>query len=148
MSGKLQHFYKGIFIEEQDTFLLFFMMKWRFCISVLIKELCYYFRTKNIYVFVCIPDIYPLFICLFDYLHLFKGKWKILVKTSKDSPVPKEMKATIVIYGSEGKSNDIILSSNNPAFVSFLPGARDEFLVRCENIWGDYSSSSFADITC
>ncbi|XP_058879383.1 lipoxygenase homology domain-containing protein 1-like [Acipenser ruthenus] len=67
-----------------------------------------------------------------------KGKWKILVKTSKDSPVPKEMKATIVIYGSEGKSNDIILSSNNPAFVSFLPGARDEFLVDAGDVGDVY----------
>ncbi|XP_066545811.1 oxygen-regulated protein 1 [Amia ocellicauda] len=67
-----------------------------------------------------------------------KGTWKVLVRTSEDSPVPQQIKISMVIYGSEGKSDDIALLKNNRGIDSFLPGARDEFLVETGDVGDVY----------
>ncbi|XP_054841381.1 oxygen-regulated protein 1 isoform X2 [Eublepharis macularius] len=57
-----------------------------------------------------------------------KGQWRLLVRTAQDSPEPLQCKRTLVIYGSKGKSDDLLLSSQSSGYVCFLPGAMDEFL--------------------
>ncbi|OPJ83462.1 hypothetical protein AV530_006350 [Patagioenas fasciata monilis] len=56
-------------------------------------------------------------------------RWRVQVKTEGDSPEPQECKRTLVIYGSKGKSDELLLSSQNPRYVCFLPRATDEFIV-------------------
>lgn len=51
------------------------------------------------------------------------------VKTDGDSPEPQDCKRTLVIYGSKGKSDKILLSPQRPGHVCFLPRATDEFIV-------------------
>ncbi|KAF7246133.1 Lipoxygenase-likey domain-containing protein 1, partial [Varanus komodoensis] len=58
-----------------------------------------------------------------------RGQWRVLVKTAQDSPEPREDKRILVIYGSKGKSDDLLLSSQSLRSVCFQPGATDEFLV-------------------
>lgn len=53
----------------------------------------------------------------------------MLVRTAEDSPEPQQCKRTLVIYGSKGKSDDLLLSSQSSGHVCFRPGATDEFLV-------------------
>ncbi|XP_030070331.1 lipoxygenase homology domain-containing protein 1 [Microcaecilia unicolor] len=67
-----------------------------------------------------------------------KGRWKVWVKTAKDSPEPQESKITLAIYGSKGKSDDLILSSLKQRSICFLPGATDEFLVDAEDVGDIY----------
>ncbi|XP_049684405.1 oxygen-regulated protein 1 [Accipiter gentilis] len=56
-------------------------------------------------------------------------QWRVQVKTDGDSPQPQECKRTLVIYGSKGKSDELLLSPQNPGYVCFLPRATDEFIV-------------------
>ncbi|KAM9387408.1 LOW QUALITY PROTEIN: oxygen-regulated protein 1 [Phaethornis superciliosus] len=56
-------------------------------------------------------------------------QWKVKVKTDGDSPRPQECKRTLVIYGSKGKSDELLLSPQTPGQVCFLPRATDEFIV-------------------
>lgn len=56
-------------------------------------------------------------------------QWRVQVKTDGDSPQPRECKRTFVIYGSKGKSDELLLSAPNPGHVCFLPRAMDEFIV-------------------
>ncbi|XP_062836432.1 oxygen-regulated protein 1 isoform X2 [Anolis carolinensis] len=58
-----------------------------------------------------------------------KGKWRVRVKTAHDSPEPGECKRTLVIYGSKGKSDELLLSSQSLGYVHFQPGATDEFII-------------------
>lgn len=51
------------------------------------------------------------------------------VRTDGDSPEPQECKRTLVIYGSKGKSDELLLSPQTPGYVFFLPRATDEFIV-------------------
>lgn len=51
------------------------------------------------------------------------------MKTDNDSPEPRTFKRTLVIYGSKGKSDDLLLSSQSLGYVCFQPGATDEFIV-------------------
>ncbi|XP_035174465.1 oxygen-regulated protein 1 isoform X4 [Oxyura jamaicensis] len=56
-------------------------------------------------------------------------QWSVQVKTDGDSPEPQDCKRTLVIYGSKGKSDKILLSPQRPGHVCFLPRATDEFIV-------------------
>ncbi|XP_036262721.1 lipoxygenase homology domain-containing protein 1 [Molothrus ater] len=56
-------------------------------------------------------------------------RWRVQVKTDGDSPEPQECKRTFVIYGSKGKSDELLLSPQTPGYVCFLPRATDEFIV-------------------
>ncbi|XP_030300550.1 lipoxygenase homology domain-containing protein 1 [Calypte anna] len=56
-------------------------------------------------------------------------QWRVQVKTEGDSPRPQECKRTLVIYGSKGKSDELLLSPQSPGQVCFLPRATDEFIV-------------------
>ncbi|TRZ11441.1 hypothetical protein HGM15179_015673, partial [Zosterops borbonicus] len=56
-------------------------------------------------------------------------RWRVQVKTDGDSPEPQECKRTLVIYGSKGKSDELLLSPQTPGYVCFLPRATDEFIV-------------------
>nr|XP_056710895.1 oxygen-regulated protein 1 [Euleptes europaea] len=58
-----------------------------------------------------------------------KGQWRVLVRTAQDSPEPQQCKRSLVIYGSKGKSDDLLLSSQSSGYVCFRPGATDEFLI-------------------
>lgn len=51
------------------------------------------------------------------------------MKTDGDSPEPQNCKRTLVIYGSKGKSDELLLSPQDPGHVCFLPRATDEFIV-------------------
>lgn len=64
-------------------------------------------------------------LCLF----FLAQQWRVQVKTDGDSPQPQECKRTLVIYGSKGKSDELLLSPQNPGYVCFLPRATDEFIV-------------------
>lgn len=55
--------------------------------------------------------------------------WRVQVKTDEDSPNPQECKRTLVIYGSKGKSDELLLCPQTPGYVCFLPKATDEFIV-------------------
>ncbi|XP_072460708.1 lipoxygenase homology domain-containing protein 1-like isoform X3 [Notamacropus eugenii] len=66
------------------------------------------------------------------------GQWIIQVKTAEDSPEPGECKRKLVIYGSKGKSRDLLLSPRNPGQVHFLPGATDEFLIEIGEVGDVY----------
>lgn len=46
--------------------------------------------------------------------------------------MPGECKRTLVIYGSEGKSDDLLLFPPSSEHVCFQTGATDEFLVSLE----------------
>ncbi|XP_075440426.1 oxygen-regulated protein 1 isoform X2 [Ascaphus truei] len=64
-----------------------------------------------------------------------KGKkWNIHVKTAKDSTQIEQLEVTLVIYGSKGKTSDILLLPQNQTAVSFLPGAKDEFVADTEDV--------------
>ncbi|NWQ76457.1 LOXH1 protein, partial [Columbina picui] len=65
-------------------------------------------------------------------------QWRVQVKTEGDSPEPQECKRTLVIYGSEGKSDELLLSSENPRYVCFLPRATDEFIVETRDLGDVY----------
>ncbi|XP_066480514.1 oxygen-regulated protein 1 [Tiliqua scincoides] len=58
-----------------------------------------------------------------------KRQWRVLVKSAQDSPKPHEHKRILVIYGSKGKSDDLLLFSQSSGHVCFQPGATDEFLI-------------------
>nr|XP_014342376.1 PREDICTED: oxygen-regulated protein 1 [Latimeria chalumnae] len=66
------------------------------------------------------------------------GEWRILVKTYKDSAVLTEPKINLMVYGSKGNSNDLLLSPKNQGHTSFLPGATDEFVVALGNVGDVY----------
>ncbi|XP_074056585.1 lipoxygenase homology domain-containing protein 1-like isoform X2 [Macrotis lagotis] len=66
------------------------------------------------------------------------GQWIIKVKTAEDSPETGECKTTVVIYGSKGKSKDLLLSPRNPGQKYFLPGATDEFLIEIGDVGDVY----------
>ncbi|XP_052559122.1 lipoxygenase homology domain-containing protein 1-like isoform X2 [Tympanuchus pallidicinctus] len=55
-------------------------------------------------------------------------QWRVQVKTDGDSPEPQNCKRTLVIYGSKGKSDELLLSPQDPGHVCFLPRATDEFI--------------------
>ncbi|XP_062987373.1 oxygen-regulated protein 1 [Elgaria multicarinata webbii] len=66
------------------------------------------------------------------------GQWRVLVKTAEDSPEPREDKRILVIYGSKGKSDDLLLSSQSLGYVCFQPGATDEFLIESRDVGDVY----------
>ncbi|XP_029868281.2 oxygen-regulated protein 1 [Aquila chrysaetos chrysaetos] len=65
-------------------------------------------------------------------------QWRVQVKTDGDSPEPQECKRTLVIYGSKGKSDELLLSPQNPGYVCFLPRATDEFIVETGDLGDVY----------
>nr|XP_013810081.1 PREDICTED: lipoxygenase homology domain-containing protein 1-like [Apteryx mantelli mantelli] len=65
-------------------------------------------------------------------------QWRVKVKTDGDSPEPQECRRTLVIYGSKGKSDDLLLSPQNPGYVCFLPRATDEFTVETGDVGDVY----------
>nr|XP_020651634.1 lipoxygenase homology domain-containing protein 1-like isoform X1 [Pogona vitticeps]XP_020651635.1 lipoxygenase homology domain-containing protein 1-like isoform X1 [Pogona vitticeps]XP_020651636.1 lipoxygenase homology domain-containing protein 1-like isoform X1 [Pogona vitticeps] len=67
-----------------------------------------------------------------------RGQWRVLVKTAEDSPDPQECKRTLVIYGSKGKSDDLLLSPQSLGHMCFRPGATDEFLIESEDVGDVY----------
>ncbi|KAM9025480.1 oxygen-regulated protein 1 [Ara ararauna] len=64
--------------------------------------------------------------------------WRVQVKTDGDSPKPQECKRTLVIYGSKGKSDELLLSPQTPGYVCFLPRATDEFIVETGDLGDVY----------
>ncbi|KAM3841839.1 oxygen-regulated protein 1 [Vipera latastei] len=68
----------------------------------------------------------------------FTGQWRVVVKTDHDSPEPKTSKRTLVIYGSKGKSDDLLLSSQSLGYVCFQPGATDEFIIESGDVGDVY----------
>ncbi|XP_038664393.1 uncharacterized protein LOC119972132 [Scyliorhinus canicula] len=67
-----------------------------------------------------------------------KRKFKISLETAKDSMQPEDIKTTLVAYGSKGKSDEIVLSSDNPEVPHFLPGAIDDFFIFIEDVGDIY----------
>ncbi|KAM6375920.1 LOW QUALITY PROTEIN: oxygen-regulated protein 1 [Alca torda] len=65
-------------------------------------------------------------------------QWRVQVKTDGDSPEPQECKRTLVIYGSKGKSDELLLSPQTPGYVCFLPRATDEFIVETGDLGNVY----------
>nr|XP_009671864.1 PREDICTED: oxygen-regulated protein 1 [Struthio camelus australis] len=65
-------------------------------------------------------------------------QWRVRVKTDGDSPEPQKCKRTLVIYGSKGKSDDLLLSPQNPGSVCFLPRATDEFIIETGDVGDVY----------
>nr|XP_047928401.1 oxygen-regulated protein 1 isoform X1 [Anser cygnoides] len=65
-------------------------------------------------------------------------QWRVQVKTDGDSPEPQDCKRTLVIYGSKGKSDKILLSPQRPGHVCFLPRAMDEFIVETGDVGDVY----------
>ncbi|XP_027494714.1 lipoxygenase homology domain-containing protein 1-like [Corapipo altera] len=65
-------------------------------------------------------------------------RWRVQVKTDGDSPEPQECKRTLVIYGSKGKSDELLLSPQTPGYVCFLPRATDEFTVETGDLGDVY----------
>ncbi|NXQ80747.1 LOXH1 protein, partial [Nyctibius grandis] len=65
-------------------------------------------------------------------------QWRVQVKTDGDSPEPQECKRTLVIYGSKGKSDELLLSPHTPGYVCFLPRATDEFIVETGDLGDVY----------
>ncbi|XP_075271384.1 oxygen-regulated protein 1 [Opisthocomus hoazin] len=65
-------------------------------------------------------------------------QWRLQVKTDGDSPEPQECKRTLVIYGSKGKSDELLLSPQTPGYVCFLPRATDEFIVETGDLGDVY----------
>ncbi|NXC68774.1 LOXH1 protein, partial [Anhinga anhinga] len=65
-------------------------------------------------------------------------QWRVQVETDGDSPEPQECKRTLVIYGSKGKSDDLLLSPQTPGYVCFLPRATDEFIVETGDLGDVY----------
>ncbi|XP_075351577.1 oxygen-regulated protein 1 [Mycteria americana] len=65
-------------------------------------------------------------------------QWRVQVKTDGDSPEPQECKRTLVIYGSKGKSDELLLSPQTPGYVCFLPSATDEFIVETGDLGDVY----------
>ncbi|NXU53866.1 LOXH1 protein, partial [Turnix velox] len=65
-------------------------------------------------------------------------QWRVQVKTDGDSPEPQECKRTLVIYGSKGKSDEILLTPQIPGHVCFLPRATDEFIVETGDLGDVY----------
>ncbi|KAF1667035.1 Lipoxygenase homology domain-containing protein 1, partial [Aptenodytes patagonicus] len=65
-------------------------------------------------------------------------QWRVQVKTDGDSPEPQECKRTLVIYGSKGKSDELLLSPQTPGYVCFLPRATDEFIVETGDLGDVY----------
>ncbi|KAM6410328.1 oxygen-regulated protein 1 [Pluvialis apricaria] len=65
-------------------------------------------------------------------------QWRVQVKTDGDSPEPQECKRTLVIYGSKGKSDELLLSPQTPGYVCFLPRATDEFIVETGDVGDVY----------
>ncbi|NWQ86639.1 LOXH1 protein, partial [Burhinus bistriatus] len=65
-------------------------------------------------------------------------QWRVQVKTDGDSPEPQECKRTLVIYGSKGKSDELLLFPQTPGYVCFLPRATDEFTVETGDLGDVY----------
>ncbi|XP_075561182.1 oxygen-regulated protein 1 [Pelecanus crispus] len=65
-------------------------------------------------------------------------QWRVQIKTDGDSPEPQECKRTLVIYGSKGKSDELLLSPQTSGYVCFLPRATDEFLVETGDLGDVY----------
>ncbi|NXO58853.1 LOXH1 protein, partial [Aramus guarauna] len=65
-------------------------------------------------------------------------QWRVQVQTDGDSPEPQECKRTLVIYGSKGKSDELLLSPRTPGYVCFLPRATDEFTVETSDLGDVY----------
>ncbi|XP_048796074.1 lipoxygenase homology domain-containing protein 1-like isoform X1 [Lagopus muta] len=65
-------------------------------------------------------------------------QWRVQVKTDGDSPEPQNCKRTLVIYGSKGKSDELLLSPQDPGHVCFLPRATDEFIVETGDVGDVY----------
>ncbi|NWT00657.1 LOXH1 protein, partial [Mionectes macconnelli] len=68
----------------------------------------------------------------------YTQRWRVQVKTDGDSPEPQECKRTLVIYGSKGKSDELLLSPQTPGYVCFLPRATDEFIVETGDLGDIY----------
>ncbi|XP_028592785.2 oxygen-regulated protein 1 [Podarcis muralis] len=68
----------------------------------------------------------------------YRGQWRVLVKTAQDSPLSQECKRTLVIYGSKGKSDNLLLSSQSLGDMPFQPGATDEFLIESGDVGDVY----------
>uniref|UniRef100_UPI00398E6D89 lipoxygenase homology domain-containing protein 1-like n=1 Tax=Pristiophorus japonicus TaxID=55135 RepID=UPI00398E6D89 len=58
-----------------------------------------------------------------------KNRFNIKLETAKDSMKLEDIKTALVVYGSKGKSDEIVLSSDEPEFPHYFPGAVDEFIV-------------------
>ncbi|KAM6444396.1 oxygen-regulated protein 1 [Rhynochetos jubatus] len=71
-------------------------------------------------------------------LTAYTQQWRVRVKTDGDSPEPQECKRTLVIYGSKGKSDELLLSPQIPGYVCFLPRATDEFIVETRDLGDVY----------
>ncbi|KAH0617714.1 hypothetical protein JD844_016213 [Phrynosoma platyrhinos] len=67
-----------------------------------------------------------------------RGQWRVWVKTAEDSPEPQECKRTLIMYGSKGKSDELLLSPQSLGYVCFQPGATDEFLIESGDIGDVY----------
>ncbi|NWZ20845.1 LOXH1 protein, partial [Asarcornis scutulata] len=65
-------------------------------------------------------------------------QWRVQVNTDGDSPEPLDCKRTLVIYGSKGKSDKILLSPQRSGHVCFLPRAMDEFIVETGDVGDVY----------
>ncbi|XP_040541347.1 lipoxygenase homology domain-containing protein 1 [Gallus gallus] len=65
-------------------------------------------------------------------------QWRVQVKTGEDSPDPQDCKRILVIYGSKGKSDELLLSPQDPGHVCFLPRATDEFIVETGDVGDVY----------
>ncbi|XP_014737101.1 PREDICTED: lipoxygenase homology domain-containing protein 1-like isoform X3 [Sturnus vulgaris] len=65
-------------------------------------------------------------------------RWRVQVKTDGDSPEPQECRRTLVIYGSKGKSDELLLSPQTPGYVCFLPRATDEFIIETGDLGDVY----------
>ncbi|XP_074841891.1 oxygen-regulated protein 1 [Carettochelys insculpta] len=65
-------------------------------------------------------------------------QWRVQVKTAGDSPEPQKCKRTLVIYGTKGRSGNLLLSPQSPGYVCFLPRATDEFLVETGDVGDVY----------
>ncbi|NWS46848.1 LOXH1 protein, partial [Probosciger aterrimus] len=75
--------------------------------------------------------------------------WRVQVKTDEDSPKPQECKRTLMIYGSKGKSDELLLSPQTPGYVCFLPKATDEFIVETGDLGDVYKIRvSCDDVPC
>ncbi|XP_075684221.1 oxygen-regulated protein 1 [Rhinoderma darwinii] len=60
--------------------------------------------------------------------------WNIHITTAHDSLQINEMKVNVIIYGSDGKTNDILLIPQNSDLQCFSSGSKDEFLVTLKDV--------------
>ncbi|XP_056377906.1 lipoxygenase homology domain-containing protein 1-like isoform X2 [Hyla sarda] len=60
-------------------------------------------------------------------------RWNIQITTANDSLLSYEMNINVIIYGSDGKTNDFFLPKKSE-IQYFYPGSRDEFLVPIKDV--------------